>query len=199
MKDERDIQGRWKGKQHVLDVYDDFELPFPDAKVTGCLCMGGPCKYKVREDSGITNNFILQYVTPNIRRRLGDCVALILGAAILFYAYSPEGQEDVPPTILQRVCNAYNNIRILPVEVNTVSRIPLHITGHEGEVYMDPLPIFQPNNNGNDGGGNGGNGNGGGGNNNNNNGEIKMEMGIIIMEWLKMAVGIIIMVTMVVL
>jgi hypothetical protein len=32
-KDEKDIQGRWKSKGQVLDVYDDVELPYTDAKV----------------------------------------------------------------------------------------------------------------------------------------------------------------------
>ena len=31
--DEKDIRGRWKGKGRVSDVYDDVELPYPDAKV----------------------------------------------------------------------------------------------------------------------------------------------------------------------
>jgi hypothetical protein len=31
-KDEKDIQGRWKGAGRVFDVYDDVELPYPDTK-----------------------------------------------------------------------------------------------------------------------------------------------------------------------
>ena len=102
-KDEKDIQGRWKGKSRVSDVYDNIELPFLDAKVAGCLCMGGPAKYLVKRNSGVTENFVLQYVTPHIRRRLGDRVTNLLGTALLYYVFSPEGSEDVPSTIQDRM------------------------------------------------------------------------------------------------
>jgi hypothetical protein len=43
-KDENDIRGRWKGAGRISDMYDDVELPYPDAKVAEKLC-GGPCFY----------------------------------------------------------------------------------------------------------------------------------------------------------
>jgi hypothetical protein len=61
-KDENDLRGRWKRGNHVSDVYDDINLPWPDAKVSGRLCIGGPCKYVVKADSGITDNFLLERV-----------------------------------------------------------------------------------------------------------------------------------------
>ena len=42
LKDEKGIQGRWKGKGQVSDVYNDVELPYPDCKVAEKLAMGGP-------------------------------------------------------------------------------------------------------------------------------------------------------------
>jgi len=46
-------------------VYDDIELPYPDAKIAALLCVGGPIKYQLRENSGITNEWILNsYVIP---------------------------------------------------------------------------------------------------------------------------------------
>ena len=57
-KDERDIRGRWKGKQRVGDRYDDVELPWPDLKVAQMLCIGGPCKYVVKSESGVNDAFI---------------------------------------------------------------------------------------------------------------------------------------------
>ena len=44
-KDEKDIQGRWKGQGRESDNYDDVELPYPNAKVAEKLCGGGPCFY----------------------------------------------------------------------------------------------------------------------------------------------------------
>ena len=44
-KDEKEIQGQWKGKGRTSDVYDSVELTFPDAKVAKKLSLGGPCLY----------------------------------------------------------------------------------------------------------------------------------------------------------
>lgn len=139
-KDEKDLRGRWKSSNRVSDVYDDVELPFPDAKVAALLCLGGPCKYVVREDSGVTDEFILNYVTPHARTRVGDRVAVILGKALLWYIFHPEAEDYVPETIYRRVMDAYDAIRVLPENTNPVSKKPIVVTGHEGEVYMDEIP-----------------------------------------------------------
>ena len=44
---ERELRGRWKGQGRVSDVYNDVELPYPDAKVAEKLCGGGACFYTV--------------------------------------------------------------------------------------------------------------------------------------------------------
>jgi hypothetical protein len=140
-KDEKELRGHWKkGSQRVSDVYDDVELPYPDAKVAGLLCVGGPCKYIMREDSGVTDQFILEYVTVKARTRVGDQVALVLGKALLWYIFDPEGEDDVPTVVKQRVQNAYSHIQVLPEGTNPVKKVPIVITGHEGEVYMDEIP-----------------------------------------------------------
>ena len=68
-KDEKDIRGRWKGAGRVSDVYDDVELPYPDAKVAEKLCGGGPCFYVSDPglDATMMNTFVLSHVVPNIR------------------------------------------------------------------------------------------------------------------------------------
>ena len=67
-KDDRDIRGRWKGRARVGDRYDDVELPWPDVKVAQMLCVGGACKYVIKNDSGVSNDFIFEFVVPNIRK-----------------------------------------------------------------------------------------------------------------------------------
>jgi hypothetical protein len=83
-RDDKDLRGRWKSKSRVSDVYDDTELPFPDAKVCQCLCIGGPCYYLLQEEVNSTNigdvatavgprlsmmnTFILSSVVPNIKK-----------------------------------------------------------------------------------------------------------------------------------
>jgi hypothetical protein len=76
-KDEKDIRGRWKKGRRISDVYNGIDLPYPDAKVAGRLCIGGPCKYVLKEGSGITGNFLLEYVVPSIRTRLSASVAKV--------------------------------------------------------------------------------------------------------------------------
>ena len=48
-RDDRDTRGRWKRKRSVSDVYDDVKLPWHDTKLATYLCIGGPCKYKIKK------------------------------------------------------------------------------------------------------------------------------------------------------
>ena len=82
-KDEKDICGRWKKGKHNLDAYDNIELPFADAKVAGKLCIGGPCKYAIKDGSSVTDAFLLQHVVPNIHKRFSADVALVLVKPLL--------------------------------------------------------------------------------------------------------------------
>ena len=43
----KERRGRWKGQGRVSDVYNDVELPYPDAKVAEKLCGGGAFFYTV--------------------------------------------------------------------------------------------------------------------------------------------------------
>jgi hypothetical protein len=79
-KNEKNPRGRC-GKGRVSDVYDDVELPFPDAKAAGKLCVGGPCKY-ITDGSGVTDDFLLQQVVPNICTRFPAEVAKVLARTL---------------------------------------------------------------------------------------------------------------------
>ena len=52
-RNKKDIRGRWKSCKRVLDVYDDVELTYPDAKMANKLCIGGPCYYLLPAGSGV--------------------------------------------------------------------------------------------------------------------------------------------------
>jgi hypothetical protein len=160
------MRGRWQNKARVSDVYDDIELPYPDAKVAGLQCIGGPCKYKIKENSGVTDAFILEHVATNMKERVGNAAAVILGKALMWYAFAPEGDEDMPHWLYRRIHDAYNLLPVrLPDDENPIEKIPVVITGSEGEVYIDEIPGEGENNGGGNGntGGNGNNGGGGGG------------------------------------
>ena len=84
-RDDRDIRGRWKRKQSVGDV----GLPWPDTKLATYLYIGGPCKYKIKKESGIYNNFILQYIMKDILECYKREVCIVLGSALLFLYFYP--------------------------------------------------------------------------------------------------------------
>ena len=68
-RDNLDHRGRWKAEdnQHVSeDIYVDNEKPFIDAKVAGLACPSGPVGYFIRNWSPVTNDWILEHVTPAI-------------------------------------------------------------------------------------------------------------------------------------
>ena len=62
-KDNVDARGRWKSYKHIVDMYIDCLIPFPDAKVASTLC---PIKYVVRPKFAIDDDLILHCVGTNI-------------------------------------------------------------------------------------------------------------------------------------
>ncbi len=58
-KDDIDFHGQWKNCPRQQDTYADTIIPFVDAKVL--------VAYIVKDASGITNQWILDYVVPSMR------------------------------------------------------------------------------------------------------------------------------------
>ena len=109
-KDEKDYRGRWKKNRRVSDVYDDAELPYPDGKVAALLCPGGPCSYRIKTNSCVTNDWILDHVVPSIAGSVyGRTLATILGKALLWVIFSDK-KHWVPPAIVARVTDAYREL-----------------------------------------------------------------------------------------
>ena len=116
-RDDKDIGGRWKSKARVLDVYEDTELSYPDAKVAEKLCFGGAwyCLFPeevtntVAEEEESTaammKTYILSNVVPNIWKCLPDLAALVLGKALLWLIYSPNDASNllVPQAFKDRI------------------------------------------------------------------------------------------------
>ena len=48
-----------------MDTYIDVDLPYPDAKVEAALCIGGACKYVLKENCGIADDWLLEHVVPS--------------------------------------------------------------------------------------------------------------------------------------
>jgi hypothetical protein len=88
-KDDKEYRGHWKrDSRHISDCYDGV-LHYPDAKVAGMLCIGGPCSYHIKQGSLVTDKWNLQYVTPNIAwSSYGEKLASLLGRALLWIIVS---------------------------------------------------------------------------------------------------------------
>ena len=139
-KDDVDSRGRWR-KRRVVDRYIDVNLPYPDAKVAAALCVGGPCKYVLKNGSGITSNWLYQHVVPNMRQsqHITDQVALVLALPLLWACLSPDMQAYLPGELRNRICTAYQNICQLEPGENPVKKVLLVITGEDAEVHIDEV------------------------------------------------------------
>ena len=83
-RDDVDARGRWKGQRRIVDIYIDSVLPYPDAKVAGALCIGGPIKYALRRDSRVSDDWILEHVTSGIAQVFPRSMAITLGKALIW-------------------------------------------------------------------------------------------------------------------
>jgi hypothetical protein len=139
-KDDVDTRGRWRIRR-TSSVYAHTLLPWPDAKVAATLCVGGPCKYALKEGSGVTEHWLCQFVVPHMLQsaRFQRPVALVLALPILWACFEDRMEEYMPPALRNRILAAYENIRQLEPEENPVKKVLLVVTGHEAEVYIDEI------------------------------------------------------------
>ena len=157
---ERELRGRWKGQGRVSDVYDDVELPYPDAKVAEKLCGGGACFYTVdpRFDGAMMNTFVLSHVVPNVRKRLPDSACLVLGRALLWLICSPVVDDFVPNDMKERVLSDWAHVRgsvdVVNTtndddddenaeeegqEINPIRQEAVTVSGDHGAVFIDTI------------------------------------------------------------
>ena len=122
-----------------MDTYIDVGLPYPDAKVAAALCIGGACKYVLKENFGVADDWLLEYVVPNILSQYKCGVALKLARPLLWAAFEPSPQGCLPLAMTDRIKNAYEFVRHLEPDVNPVEKRLVVVTGHEAEVYIDEV------------------------------------------------------------
>ena len=66
-RDNIDCRDRWKKAKRLVDTFVDIDLPYPDAnEASSILSICGPIKYSVREESNVSDLFILEYVSPHL-------------------------------------------------------------------------------------------------------------------------------------
>jgi hypothetical protein len=156
-KDEKDIRGRWKGKGRTSDVYDDVELPYPDAKVAEKLSLGGPCFYVYDvevcgNDAAMMNQFVLSHVVPHVRRRIPQGASLVLGKAVLWCIFCPDSHYfAIPQDYAEQVRMEWKHVRgeNWRDDQNPIKRVPITVNGNQGSVFIDELPDVVLDENGN--------------------------------------------------
>ncbi|KAL9186556.1 hypothetical protein ACHAXT_005794 [Thalassiosira profunda] len=154
-KDDTDTRARWKGSGRQQDAYADTTIPWRGK--------GGPVGYVVKEESGIDDTWVLDYVASAMKEHVPRQVAIVLGRALLWKIFHEESGEHVPFQIRSRVLDTYRDLRdrnSLADGTNPVAKVPLGIAGIDAEVIIEE--IMGVGDEPGDGGGNGGGGGGGG-------------------------------------
>ena len=126
--------------------------------------------YKVKENSHVTHDFLMETVVPSIKHYFeatsgeeSNRIADVLAPALLWVCMTPGLEHMVSDEVLRRVREGYEAVRgHHPADYNPVAKIPLSIYRIENQVHIEPMIDFtEDGDNGAPAGGNG--------NNNNNN------------------------------
>ena len=99
-KDDTDLCARWKGKGRHQDSYTDSTLLYPDARVWLAICKGVPVYYTVREDSGISKEWLCDYVVPKTQTKYCQSVSIVFDRALLWRIFDPEKTRRYHPALL---------------------------------------------------------------------------------------------------
>ena len=142
-QDDSDYRGRWKNRGRQHETYADTNIPWVDAKVASALCKGGVVAYMVDPLSGITSEWILEHVVPNIvAHGIDSQVCKVLGRAMLWRLFDRSGDDCFPQARRVQIMQAYNDLggrNALEEGCNPVKRVPVVVSGHDSEVMMDIL------------------------------------------------------------
>ena len=76
-----------------------------DAKVAAALCPGGPVVYKLKEGSGVANQFLHEHMVPDFAGVFGkhSSAPLVLGRALLWGIMDGSIDNRFLEVILQQV------------------------------------------------------------------------------------------------
>ena len=110
IQDDVDSRGRWKNSRRIVETYLDNCIPYIDAKVAAANCKGGAIAYCVNENSGISDDWILTHVVPNMYAYgIDKQVCIVLGRALLFRVFDASGAY-LPPKMRDDILGAFNDL-----------------------------------------------------------------------------------------
>ena len=139
--DDIEIRGRWKtNTRRVLNRYVNVEQPLADARVQSALCVGGPMRYKLVPDSGITTQWIKIHVIPGITDYYeDDALGMVLALPLLWASLDENESRRVPHLIAERIQHQYSLIRVLEAAINPVQRILLTVYQIQEQLCIDEI------------------------------------------------------------
>ncbi len=121
----------------------DTNISHVDAKVAAAMCKGGIIAYKIDPLSGVSDNWILDYVVPNmVGLGIPSEVCIVFGRAVLFRVFDRTGEDAVPTPMRESIMQAYHELEshnILEDGCNPIKRRPLIMMGYDTEVIIDMM------------------------------------------------------------
>jgi hypothetical protein len=131
----------------VVNRYISVEQLTIDAKLAGVLAIGGPIRYKLKDDSHVSLQFLKITVTPNMHEHFGadpiNLIADVLALSLLWACHETSLAHMIHPQVLSRVQQGYTNICGKHGNTyNAVYKVPLHISRVENVIFIqDPVTM----------------------------------------------------------
>jgi hypothetical protein len=125
----------------VVNRYISVEQLTTDAKLAGVLAVGGPIRYKLKDDSHVSLQFLKSTVAPKMHEHFGvdpsNLISDVLALPLLWACHEPSLSHMIHPQVLSRVQQGYNSIRGKHGNTyNPVYKVPLHISRVENLVFI---------------------------------------------------------------
>lgn len=117
-------------------------MPWPDCKTASKLCVGGVCMYKLKPGCGLSNEWLVEHVTPAIQHCFGSGVAEILARPLLWACIDEACASMVPEHIRIRILNALQSVSeqsSLEAGENCVEKVLTIVSEVEGQVCLDEV------------------------------------------------------------
>jgi len=141
---EVEIRGRWKGKKNgrTVNQYISVEQLTTDAKLAAILSVGGAIRYKLKEDSHVSHQFLMTVVAPKINEHFGGVdpsnrIADVLALPLLWACHEPSLSHLMSTLVRDRVLEGYSMIHGgHPADYNPVVKVPLHVSRVENQVFI---------------------------------------------------------------
>jgi hypothetical protein len=93
-KDSVNSCGRWHKHKGHIDACLELKLPWPDAKVASTVCTGDPCRCALKENSGVTDDWLLTHAVPNTCVKFETAIALTLTSPLLRACMGNDGRHS---------------------------------------------------------------------------------------------------------